>query len=114
MGNHGGIGISEDKSWESWWSKEQEHLKHTNIRGRVLEVILAFRFFIYQYGIVYQLKIANQSKSIVVYGVSWFVMVVALVVLKVVSMGILKFGMDFQHMFRILKALWFLGFFYQS
>ncbi|CAA2967687.1 callose synthase 7-like isoform X1 [Olea europaea subsp. europaea] len=110
MGNRGGIGISEDKSWESWWNKEQEHLKVTTIRGRVLEIILAFRFFIYQYGIVYHLKISHQSKSIVVYGLSWFVMAVALVVLKLVSMGRRKFGTDFQLMFRILKALLFLGF----
>ncbi|KAL2496657.1 Callose synthase 7 [Forsythia ovata] len=110
MGNRGGIGISLDKSWESWWNAEQEHLKYTNIRGRVLEIILAFRFFIYQYGIVYQLKIAHQSKSIVVYGLSWFVMLVALVVLKLVSMGRRRFGTDFQLMFRILKALLFLGF----
>lgn len=66
MGNRGGIGIQQDKSWESWWDIEQEHLKSTNIRGRVLEIILAFRFFIYQYGIVYQLDIAHRSKSLLV------------------------------------------------
>ena len=66
MGNRGGIGIHPDKSWESWWEEEQEHLKFTNIRGRLLEIILAFRFFIYQYGIVYQLDIAHHSKSILV------------------------------------------------
>lgn len=66
MGNRGGIGISQDKSWESWWDSEQEHLKSTNIRGRVLEIILAFRFFIYQYGIVYQLHISHRSKNLLV------------------------------------------------
>lgn len=66
MGNRGGIGIAPDKSWESWWNEEQEHLKHTNIRGRVLEIILAFRFFVYQYGIVYHLDITHHSKSILV------------------------------------------------
>ncbi|KAL8507919.1 hypothetical protein ACS0TY_018463 [Phlomoides rotata] len=66
MGNRGGIGISPDKSWESWWNEEQEHLKYTNIRGRVLEIILAFRFFIYQYGIVYHLKISHGNKNILV------------------------------------------------
>jgi callose synthase len=66
MGNRGGIGISPDKSWESWWDEEQEHLKYTNIRGRVLEIILAFRFFVYQYGIVYHLDIAHRSKSLLV------------------------------------------------
>ncbi|XVF16798.1 hypothetical protein REPUB_Repub10bG0063300 [Reevesia pubescens] len=93
MGNRGGIGIHPDKSWESWWEEEQEHLKYTNIRGRLLEIILAFRFFIYQYGIVYHLDIAHHSKSILM-----------------VSMGRRRFGTDFQLMFRILKALLFLGF----
>jgi len=66
MGNRGGIGIQPDKSWESWWEEEQEHLKHTNPRGTILEIILAFRFFIYQYGIVYHLQIVRHSKSILV------------------------------------------------
>eukprot|EP00257_Ricinus_communis_P020162 XP_015579333.1 callose synthase 7 [Ricinus communis] len=110
MGNRGGIGIPNEKSWESWWDGEQEHLKHTNIRGRVLEIILAFRFFIYQYGIVYHLDIAHRSRSILVYGISWAVLITALLVLKMVSMGRRRFGIDFQLMFRILKALLFLGF----
>lgn len=66
MGNRGGIGIQPDRSWESWWDGEQEHLKYTNIRGRVFEIILSFRFFVYQYGIVYHLDIARHSKSILV------------------------------------------------
>jgi len=66
MGNRGGIGISPDKSWESWWNGEQEHLKHTNIRGRVIDIILAFRFFIFQYGIVYHLDIAHGSRNLLV------------------------------------------------
>ncbi|KAL6137186.1 hypothetical protein ACLB2K_062480 [Fragaria x ananassa] len=110
MGNRGGIGISPDKSWESWWDEEQEHLKHTIIRGRILEIMLAFRFFFYQYGIVYHLDIAHFSKSLLIYGLSWVVMVTVLLVLKMVSMGRRRFGTDFQLMFRILKALLFLGF----
>ncbi|KAI4385085.1 hypothetical protein MLD38_003147 [Melastoma candidum] len=110
MGNRGGIGILSDYSWESWWDEEQEHLKNTSIRGRVLEIILALRFFIYQYGIVYHLNISHHVKSIMVYGLSWVVLITALVVLKMVSMGRRKFGTDFQLMFRILKALLFLGF----
>lgn len=66
MGNRGGIGIAQDKSWESWWYTEQEHLKYTNIRGRILDIVLAFRFFIYQYGLVYHLNIARGSRSILV------------------------------------------------
>ncbi|KAE9618026.1 putative 1,3-beta-glucan synthase [Lupinus albus] len=110
MGNRGGIGIPSDKSWESWWDEENEHLKYSNIRGKVLEILLAFRFFIYQYGIVYHLDIAHISKSLMVFGLSWAVLVIVLIVLKMVSMGRRRFGTDFQLMFRILKALLFLGF----
>ena len=67
MGNRGGIGISVDRSWESWWESEQQHLKYTSVRGRVLEIILALRFLIYQYGIVYHLNIAHHSRSVLVY-----------------------------------------------
>ncbi|XP_010241338.1 PREDICTED: putative callose synthase 6 [Nelumbo nucifera] len=110
MGNRGGIGIPQDRSWESWWDGEQDHLKHTDIRGRVLEILLACRFLIYQYGIVYHLNISHRSQSLLVYGLSWLVMVTVLVVLKMVSMGRRRFGTDFQLMFRILKLLLFLGF----
>ncbi|XP_008791210.1 callose synthase 7-like isoform X2 [Phoenix dactylifera] len=110
MGNRGGIGIPVERSWESWWQSEQEHLKYTSIRGRVLEIILALRFLIYQYGIVYHLNIAHHSRSVLVYALSWLVMLTVLIVLKMVSMGRQRFGMDFQLMFRILKGLLFLGF----
>ncbi|PIA41499.1 hypothetical protein AQUCO_02200132v1 [Aquilegia coerulea] len=110
MGNRGGIGIQPDRSWESWWDSEQEHLKHTDIRGRVLEILLACRFLVYQYGIVYHLHIAHHSKSVLVYGLSWLVMATVLLVLKMVSIGRRRFGTDFQLMFRILKGLLFLGF----
>ncbi|MCL7041145.1 hypothetical protein MKW94_007153 [Papaver nudicaule] len=110
MGNRGGIGIQPDRSWESWWDGEQEHLKHTNIRGRLLEILLALRFLIYQYGIVYHLDISHHNKNVLVYGLSWVVMATVLVVLKMVSMGRRRFGTDFQLMFRILKGLLFLSF----
>ncbi|KAJ0971506.1 hypothetical protein J5N97_019465 [Dioscorea zingiberensis] len=110
MGNRGGIGIPVDRSWESWWEKEHEHLHYTSIRGRILEILLALRFLIYQYGIVYHLNIAHHSKSVLVYGLSWLVMLTVLLVLKMVSMGRRRFGTDFQLMFRILKGLLFLGF----
>ncbi|KAJ8512658.1 hypothetical protein OPV22_003092 [Ensete ventricosum] len=110
MGNRGGIGIPIDSSWESWWESEHEHLKHTSIRGRVLEIILALRFLIFQYGIVYHLNIVHHSKSVLVYGLSWLVMLTVLAALKMVSMGRRRFGTDFQLMFRILKGLLFLGF----
>ncbi|RDX92548.1 Callose synthase 7, partial [Mucuna pruriens] len=82
MENHGGIGISSDKSWESWWDEENEHLKYSNIRGKILEIILAFRFFVYQYGIVYHMDITHHNKDLLVFGLSWAVLIVILIVFK--------------------------------
>ncbi|CAN0913971.1 Callose synthase 7 [Linum grandiflorum] len=70
MGNRGGIGIPPEKSWESWWDGEQEHLRYTNLRGRIMEIFLASRFFLYQYGIVYHLDIAHRIKSLLI-GQAW-------------------------------------------
>lgn len=83
MGNQGGIGIQPNLSWESWWEEEQEHLKTTSIRGRILEILLSLRFLIYQYGIVYHLHIVHGNREIWVYAVSWLVMITVLIVLKV-------------------------------
>ncbi|RCV25733.1 hypothetical protein SETIT_5G189100v2 [Setaria italica] len=112
MGNRGGIGMSVEKSWEAWWISEQDHLRKTSIRALLLEIIISLRFLIYQYGIVYHLNIAvaRHNKSIMVYALSWVVMLLVLVVLKMVSIGRQKFGTDLQLMFRILKGLLFLGF----
>ncbi|KAG6551246.1 hypothetical protein Mapa_007172 [Marchantia paleacea] len=110
INNRGGIGVLATKSWESWWEEEQEHLKYTGLRGRVLEVLLSIRFFIYQYGMVYTLSIARGSTSLSVYGLSWLVIIAVLAVLKIVSMGRRRFSADFQLMFRLLKALLFIGF----
>jgi callose synthase len=65
ISNRGGIGVSPDKSWESWWEVEQDHLKHSGTIGRFVEIILAVRFFIYQYGLVYHLHVTH-DKSILV------------------------------------------------
>ncbi|OEL22051.1 Callose synthase 4 [Dichanthelium oligosanthes] len=68
ISNRGGIGVSPDKSWESWWEVEQEHLKYSGTIGLLVEIILAVRFFIYQYGLVYHLNIKGITgdKSILV------------------------------------------------
>ncbi|XP_077231016.1 callose synthase 3-like [Tasmannia lanceolata] len=110
INNHGGIGVPPVKSWESWWEKEQEHLHFSGTRGTIVEILLAFRFFIYQYGLVYHLNISNQNKSILVYGISWLVIFAVLLVMKVVSMGRLKLSAEFQLVFRLFKGLLFLLF----
>ncbi|XVF58503.1 hypothetical protein PTKIN_Ptkin07bG0071100 [Pterospermum kingtungense] len=109
MGIRGGIGIQPEKSWESWWDGEQEHLKYTNMQGRVLEIILALRFFVYQYGIVYHLKVVHHSRSWLVYGLSWGVLVAALLLSKIVSVSRRILGVELQLVFRMLKAFLFLA-----
>lgn len=66
ISKRGGIGIPAVRSWESWWAEEQEHLQCTGWIGQLAEIILSLRFFIYQYGIVYHLHVANNDKSIMV------------------------------------------------
>ncbi|CAM8881815.1 unnamed protein product [Rhodiola kirilowii] len=109
ISSRGGVGVPSTKSWESWWDEEQEHLKYTGFWGRFWEVILALRFFIYQYGIVYHLHVTQGNTSILVYGLSWLVIVVVMFILKVVSLGQKKFSADFQLMFRLLKLFLFIG-----
>lgn len=79
----GGIGIQQDKSWQSWWYDEQEHLRHSGWGSRVIEILLSLRFFIYQYGLVYHLDIAGTHKTFVVYVLSWVVIVVIFLLIKV-------------------------------
>ncbi|KAJ4825933.1 Callose synthase 5 [Turnera subulata] len=115
ISSQGGIGVPATKSWESWWEEEQEHLQHTGYLGRFWEIVLSLRFFIYQYGIVYQLQVtqespAGKSQSIIVYGLSWLVILGVMIILKIVSMGRKKFSADFQLMFRLLKLFLFIGF----
>ena len=96
--NHGGIGVPTNKSWESWWEEEQDHLRSTGTVGRLTEILLFLRFFIYQYNIVYHLKVVQNDKSILVYALSWLVIVFVIALLKIVSMGRKKFSADFQLM----------------
>nr|XP_016437592.1 PREDICTED: callose synthase 3-like [Nicotiana tabacum] len=110
MSNRGGIGVPPEKSWESWWEEEQEHLRHSGIRGIVAEILLSLRFFVYQYGLVYHLKITVTNQSFLVYGASWLVIFLVLFVMKTISVGRRKFSANLQLVFRIIKGLIFLTF----
>ncbi|XP_059628840.1 callose synthase 3 [Cornus florida] len=110
ISNVGGIGVPQEKSWESWWEEEQEHLRHSGKRGLVLEILLSLRFFIYQYGLVYHLNMTKGTKSFLVYGISWLVIFLILFVMKTVSVGRRRFSANFQLMFRLIKGLIFLTF----
>ncbi|KAJ7957436.1 Callose synthase [Quillaja saponaria] len=109
ISNRGGIGVPPEKSWESWWEEEQEHLHHSGKRGIIAEILLSLRFFIYQYGLVYHLSI-TKNKSFLVYGISWLVIVLILFVMKTVSVGRRKFSANFQLVFRLIKGMIFLTF----
>ncbi|XP_042378472.1 callose synthase 3-like [Zingiber officinale] len=110
ISNSGGIGVSPEKSWESWWEMEQEHLRYTGKRGIIAEIVLALRFFFYQYGLVYQLSITEHTQSVLVYGVSWLVIFAILLVMKAVSLGRKKFSAEFQLVYRLIKGLIFITF----
>lgn len=66
ISSRGGIGVPANKSWESWWEEEQEHLQHTGFIGRLCEIVLSIRFLLYQYGIVYHLHVSNGDTSLLV------------------------------------------------
>ncbi|GAV73698.1 LOW QUALITY PROTEIN: Glucan_synthase domain-containing protein/DUF605 domain-containing protein/FKS1_dom1 domain-containing protein, partial [Cephalotus follicularis] len=110
ISNRGGIGVPSEKSWESWWEEEQEHLRYSGKRGIIAEILLSLRFFIYQYGLVYHLTITKKTKSVLVYGISWLVIFLILFVMKTVSVGRRKFSANFQLMFRLIKGLIFITF----
>ncbi|KAH6789679.1 callose synthase 1 [Perilla frutescens var. frutescens] len=110
MNNRGGIGVPPEKSWESWWEKEQEHLLHSGTRGIIFEILLSIRFFIYQYGLIYHLSFTKKNDSILVYGLSWLVIFAILLIVKVVSLGRRRFSADFQLVFRLIKGIIFLSF----
>jgi callose synthase len=109
--NRGGIGVPPEKSWESWWEKELEHLRHSGVRGITLEIFLALRFFIFQYGLVYHLStFKGKNQSFWVYGASWFVILFILLIVKGLGVGRRRFSTNFQLLFRIIKGLVFLTF----
>ncbi|XP_031373248.1 callose synthase 2-like [Punica granatum] len=111
ISNRGGIGVPPEKSWESWWEKEQVHLRHSGKRGIIMEILLSIRFFLFQYGLVYHLNITKGTQSVLVYGASWLVIIFVLLIMKAVSVGRRRLSADFQLLFRLIKCLIFLTFF---
>ncbi|KAJ4777890.1 Glucan synthase-like protein [Rhynchospora pubera] len=107
INNRGGIGVSDEKSWESWWESEHEHLIYSGVRGIVAEVLLSLRFFLYQYGLVYHLSITKKTQSILVYCISVLILLVVLLAVKIVSLGRRRLGAQVQLVFRLIKFLVF-------
>ena len=101
----GGISIKSEQSWEAWWYEEQEHLQNTGFWGKVLEVVLSLRFFFFQYGIVYQLNIANNSKSILVYLLSWIYIVVTLVFYMILGVASRRYSAKNHIYYRLIQSM---------
>ncbi|MBA0654649.1 hypothetical protein Goklo_021614, partial [Gossypium klotzschianum] len=105
----GGIGIQQNKSWQSWWNDEQAHLRRSGYGARLFEILLSIRFFLYQYGLVYHLDISQQSKNFLVYVLSWVVILAVFLTVKAVNIGRQLFSARYHLMFRFFKAFLFLS-----
>ncbi|KAK2977667.1 hypothetical protein RJ640_015664 [Escallonia rubra] len=101
----GGIGVKGEESWEAWWDEEMAHIR--TVSGRLMETILSLRFFIFQYGVVYKLNVQDTDTSLTVYGFSWIVLAVLLVLFKVFTFS-QKISVNFQLLLRFVQGLSFL------
>ncbi|WVZ96602.1 hypothetical protein U9M48_042218, partial [Paspalum notatum var. saurae] len=88
INNSGGIGVVAEKSWESWWEMQQEHLSYSGKWGTIVEIILALRFFVYHYGLLSQLNMTKHTRSVLT-----------------VSVSRRMFSVKFQVVFRLIKGL---------
>lgn len=101
----GGIGVKGGESWEAWWEEELAHIR--TFSGRIMETLLSLRFFIFQYGIVYKLNIQGSNKSLTVYGLSWVVLAVLILLFKVFTFS-QKVSVNFQLLLRFIQGVSFL------
>ncbi|WZZ62199.1 hypothetical protein YC2023_062306 [Brassica napus] len=105
----GGIGIQQDKSWQSWWNDEQAHLRGSGVGARCLEIVLSLRFFLYQYGLVYHLDITQSSTNIIVYALSWVVILATFLTVKAVDLGRQLFSTRKHLVYRFFKVFVFVS-----
>ncbi|KAF3326591.1 callose synthase 12-like protein [Carex littledalei] len=101
----GGISVKAEQSWEVWWEEETDHLRNTGLWGKVIEIILDLRYFFFQFGIVYQLHIASNNTSILVYLLSWICIVAAVVLFVIVSHASNKYAAKKHIYYRMVQAI---------
>jgi callose synthase len=94
-----------EESWEKWWYEEQDHLKTTGFWGKLTEIVLDLRFFVFQYGIVYQLDIAAGSTSIVVYLLSWIYVFAVFGIYVVVAYARNKYEAKNHVYYRLIQSI---------
>ncbi|XP_077236924.1 glucan synthase-like 8 [Tasmannia lanceolata] len=102
----GGVGVKGENSWESWWDEEQIHIQ--TLRGRILETILSFRFFIFQYGIVYKFHLTGNDTSLAIYGFSWIVLLGFVMIFKIFTYSPKK-STNFQLIMRLIQGVTSIG-----
>ncbi|RLM93593.1 callose synthase 11-like [Panicum miliaceum] len=100
----GGLFSKPEQSWEVWWYEEQDHLRTTGLWGKILEILLDLRYFFFQYGVVYQLKIANNSRSIAVYLLSWICVAVIFGVFVLMSYARDKYAAKQHLYYRLVQT----------
>ncbi|KAL2323845.1 hypothetical protein Fmac_022903 [Flemingia macrophylla] len=98
----GGIGVKGEESWEAWWEEELAHMR--SLGSRIAETILSLRFFIFQYGIVYKLNVKGTSTSLTIYGLSWIVLAVIILLFKVFTFS-QKISVNFQLLLRFIQGV---------
>ncbi|QCE05705.1 callose synthase [Vigna unguiculata] len=98
----GGIGVKGEESWEAWWEEELSHIR--SLGSRIAETVLSLRFFIFQYGIVYKLNVKGTSTSLTVYGLSWVVLAVLIILFKVFTFS-QKISVNFQLLLRFIQGV---------
>ncbi|XP_057953714.1 callose synthase 9 isoform X2 [Malania oleifera] len=101
----GGIGVKGEESWEAWWDEELAHIR--TLKGRIMETILSLRFFIFQYGVVYKLDVQGSDTSLTVYGLSWVVLAVLIILFKVFTFS-QKISVNFQLLLRFIQGISFM------
>lgn len=100
----GGIITGPDQSWESWWHEEQKHFQQTGLWGKALEVLLDLRFFFFQYGVVYQLRLFQNNHSFWVYLSSWSYVVVAGLIHFIISIANSRLSIRHHSRYRAVQA----------
>lgn len=100
----GGLFSKPEQSWEVWWYEEQDHLRTTGLWGKILEILLDLRYFFFQYGVVYQLKIANNSRSIAVYLLSWICVAVIFGLFVLMSYARDKYAAKQHLYYRVVQT----------
>ncbi|XP_057544238.1 callose synthase 11-like [Amaranthus tricolor] len=98
-----GVSTKAERSWETWWYEEHEHLQTTGLWGKLLEIILDLRFFFFQYGIVYQLNITADKTSIGVYLISWVFFLVLVGICMIIAYARDKYGATKHIYFRMIQ-----------